>query len=106
MKARHRKHKAAGGGMDSPAAGDREFEQDLKTKNQRYTYQSKVNDEAEERKHGGRAKKHVAMHGKHAAHHAGRKPRKSGGRTGSDMSPLSSAHAGQHPKAHKDVEID
>jgi hypothetical protein len=107
MKSHHRKHKAAGGGMESPAAGDREYEQDLKEKNQRYTYQSKVNDEAEERKHGGRTKKHVGkVHGMHAMHHAGRKPRKAGGRTGSNMNPLSSAHHGTPPKGHKDVEID
>jgi hypothetical protein len=102
----HRKHKADGGKMDSPAAGDREYEQDLKSKNQRYTYQSHVNDEAEERKRGGRAKKHVGkVHGHHA-HHAGRKARKAGGRAGSDKSPLSSAHAGTPPRGHKDVEID
>jgi hypothetical protein len=93
--------------MDSPAAGDREYEQDLNTKNQRYTYQSNVNDEAEERKRGGRAKKHVGkMHGSKAMSHAGRKPRKSGGRAGSDKSPLSSAHAGTPPRGHKDKEID
>lgn len=81
--------------------GVNEAAEDLKQKNQRYTYQSKVNDEAEERKHGGRAKKHRSAHkhgggtkhrmeaaehhehhahGGHAKHHAGRKPRKSGGR--------------------------
>ena len=54
---KHRSYKADGGKMDSPAAGEREYEQDLKSKNQRYTYQSHVEDEAEERKHGGRAKK-------------------------------------------------
>ena len=51
--------------------------EDLKTKNQRYTYQSKVNEAAEERKRGGKA---VKMHGAAAMAHAGRKPRKSGGR--------------------------
>ena len=116
-----RKHKAAGGEAEH---GDREYEKDLAMKNQRYTNQSHVNEEAEEKKRGGRAKrkhgghvkhvlhhhdghvKHVgAVHGK-AKHHAGRKPRKAGGRAGSDMNPLSSAHAGKHPAAHKDVEID
>ena len=85
---------------------------------------SNVEKEAKQKKHGGRAKrkhgghvkhvlhhhdghvKHVgAVHGK-VKHHAGRKPRKAGGRAGSDMNPLSSAHAGKHPAAHKDVEID
>ena len=105
-----RKARADGGRMDSPASGDREYEQDLGMKNQRYTYQSNVNDEAEERKHGGRAKrkrKSVGMvPGLAAAKHAGRKPRKSGGRAGSDKSPLSSAHAGTPPSKHKTVEID
>ena len=71
-----RKHRASG--------GVNEAAEDLKHKNQRYTYQSKVNDEAEERKHGGRtrkARKHGGhVHGDMAKHHAGRKPRKSGGR--------------------------
>jgi hypothetical protein len=103
-----RKGKANGGEMDSPKEGTKEYEQDLKSKNMRYTYQSKVNDEAEERKSGGRAKKkHVGkVHGMHAMHHAGRKPRRSGGRTSSDASPLSSAHAGTPPKGHKALDID
>ena len=91
-----RKGKANGGEMDSPKEGTKEYEQDLKRKNMRYTYQSNVNDEAEERKSGGRAKKA----------HAGRKARKSGGRAGSDKSPLSSAHAGTAPKGHKTLDID
>ena len=91
-----RKGKANGGEMDSPKSGTKEYEQDLKRKNMRYTYQSKVNDEAEERRSGGRAKKA----------HAGRKARYTGGRAGSDKSPLSSAHAGTSPKGHKTVDID
>ena len=91
-----RKGKANGGEMDSPKSGTKEYEQDLKSKNMRYTYQSKVNDEAEERKSGGRAKKA----------HAGRKARYTGGRAGSDKSPLSSAHAGMSPKGHKTTDID
>ena len=46
------------------------------------------------------------VHGKDAHHHAGRKPRKSGGRAGSDQSPLTSAHKGTPPKGHKDLDID
>lgn len=92
--------KRASGG--STETGDREWEQDEKKKNKRYTYESNVNDEAEERKSGGRAKKHVGkMHGGDAKHNAGRKARKSGGRAGSNMNPLSSAHAGTPPKGHK-----
>jgi hypothetical protein len=91
-----RKGKANGGEMDSPKSGTKEYEQDLKRKNLRYTYQSNVNDAAEERKSGGRAKKA----------HAGRKARKAGGRAGSDKSPLSSAHAGAAPKGRKTLDID
>lgn len=46
---------------------------------------------ARERKRGGKT---VKMHGGEAMPNAGRKPRKSGGRAGSNMNPLSSAHAG------------
>jgi len=51
--------------------------EDLGKKNMRYTYQSNVNDEAQERKRGGKT---VGLHGAAAMAHAGRKPRKSGGR--------------------------
>ena len=90
-----RKHKATG--------GVNEAAEDLGSKNMRYTYQSKVNDEAEERKHGGRAKKkHVGkMHGEAAKHHAGRKPRKSGGRATSDANPFTSARHGTPAKGRK-----
>jgi hypothetical protein len=102
-----RKGKANGGEMDSPKTGTKEYEQDLKRKNLRYTYQSNVNDEAEERKSGGRAKKkHVGKVQGDSKAHAGRKARKSGGRTSSDASPLSSAHAGTPPKGHKTLDID
>ena len=73
-----RKHRASG--------GVNEAAEDLKHKNQKYTYESKVNEEAEERKRGGRTKHRSAhkhgghVHGEAAKHHAGRKPRKSGGR--------------------------
>jgi len=98
-KAHHHKgrhHKSNGGLMQ----GVDDAVKDENEKNQRYTYESKVNDEAEERKHGGRAKrkhggkaKHHEMkvHGEHAMHHAGRKPRKSGGRATSDANPITSA---------------
>ena len=76
--------------------------------------------EAEERKHGGHVKhrraarrhggmaKHVgAMHGEHAKHHAGRKPRKAGGKVGSDVNPFTSARHGTPPKGRTlDMEMD
>jgi len=96
-----RKHKATGGANEAA--------EDLSHKNERYTYQSHVNDEAEERKHGGRAKrKHVGkVHGSHEKHHAGRKPRKTGGRAFSDSNPFSSASKGTAPKGRKlEMEMD
>ena len=102
--------RAEGGRSESDTSGDREYEQDLGKKNQRYTYESKVNDEAEERKHGGRARRKRksggVVPGMNAVAHAGRKPRKSGGRTGSDKSPFSSARAGTPPTKHKPKSID
>lgn len=87
------KNRKATGGTNMAA-------EDLDKKNQRYTYQSKVNDEAEEKKKGGAVKKMVKMSGKDAMHHAGRKPRKNGGRTGADKNPFSSARHGTPPKGH------
>lgn len=97
-----RKKRANGGSTEEPIrSGTRTFEDDLDRKNLRYTYQSNVNEAAEERKRGGRAKKSVKMNGDDAKHHAGRKPRKSGGRAGSDKSPFSSAHAGTPARGRK-----
>lgn len=99
-----RKGRAMGG---DATVGTKEYEQDLARKNQRYTYQSNVNEEAEERKHGGKVKKHVGKaDGMMAKKHAGRAARKSGGRTGSNMNPLSSAHAGTPAKGRHTVDID
>lgn len=77
------------------SGGVNEMSQDAAKKNMRYTYQSNVQDEAEERKRGGKT---VKMSGDKAKMNAGRKPRKSGGRTGSNMNPLSSAASGTPPK--------
>ena len=78
------------------SGGVNEMAEDTKQKNLRYTYQSNVNDEAEERKRGGK----VGMKAKGAKAKAsmGRMPRKSGGRTGSNMNPLSSAASGTPAK--------
>jgi hypothetical protein len=78
------------------SGGVNEMAQDAAKKNMRYTYQSNVNDEAEERKRGGKTMGKMA--GEKAKMHAGRKPRKSGGRTGSNMNPLSSAASGTPAK--------
>ena len=85
MKARHRKS----GGMVA---------KDVTPK----SYTAKGGDEvtkaAKARKSGGKA---VDMHGMKAKAHGGRMPRKSGGRAGSNMNPLSSAAAGTPPKGHR-----
>lgn len=105
MKGRH--HRETGGA--NLAA------EDLAKKNQRYTYESKVQDEAEERKKGGRVKrKHGGevhrsgckcakceggpVEGEKSMARADRKPRKAGGATGN---PFSSARAGTNPPGHK-----
>jgi hypothetical protein len=123
-KAHHhgRHHRKEGGHVGEHMSGVAEYKQDLASKPMSYTAHDKVGAEAEEKKRGGRAKrkhgghvmhhhsghvKHVgAVHGAAAKHHAGRKPRKSGGRAGSDSSPLSSAHRGTAPHGHKDMDID
>jgi hypothetical protein len=83
-----RKGKANGGETMSGVAS---YKADLADKPMRYN-NSKVMSEAEQRKHGGKAE------GKSAKKHAGRMARKSGGRTGSNMNPLSSAAAGTPAK--------
>lgn len=83
MKARHRKN----GGMVA---------KDTDPKNR--AADNPIVDAAKERKRGGKT---VDMHGMKAKMHAGRKARKSGGRAGSNMNPLSSAASGTPPKGHK-----
>lgn len=88
-----RKGKANGG---ETMSGQKTWDEDLAKKNMRYTGNSNVDDEAEERKRGGKAVG-KAM-GKAGKMNAARAARKSGGRTGSNMNPLSSAHAGTPAK--------
>jgi hypothetical protein len=68
--------------------------------------------EASAHKRGGKVKhvakhaaKHVAMHGEHAKHRLDRPARKSGGRIGCEMSPMSSASNVKTP-AGRDVDTD
>jgi hypothetical protein len=80
-------------GRSKREAGGRNLAaEDLGKKNMEYTKDSNVNREAVERKAGGKVKGDKAMS------NAGRKPRKSGGRAGSDQSPFSSALKGTAPK--------
>ena len=72
---------------------------DTATKPERRVNAPKIMNAAEAMKKGGAAKKHVgAADGEKAKKHAGRMPRKAGGRTGSNMNPLSSAAHGTAPK--------
>lgn len=90
-----RKTRATGGNVSNVKSGNANWDDDVSKKNMRYTANSNVNDEAEERKNGGKAgKKNMA-----------RKPRKSGGRAGSESSPFTSARGASAPKAHKPLEI-
>ena len=107
MKGRKRHHKESGG----PTGGADEAEQDVKEKPAPRTEPSNVTKESQELKKGGRAKKarggHLGGKGKtigvisgpEPPAHAGRKPRKAGGR--SDRSPFTTANKGKDPKGHK-----
>lgn len=58
------------------------------------------------KRRGGKAEhEEHKVEGEKAMHHAGRKPRKSGGRTGADSHPFSSARAGTAAPGRK-VEMD
>lgn len=108
-KGHHHKHPRAehakGGQVESAKSGDWD-----KDESPSETYAGKgsnVEKEAKERKHGGKAKKHLGkMEGKKSEHRADRMPRKSGGRAGSNANPLSSAHAGSAPKGRKGLEMN
>lgn len=116
-----RKHRATG--------GVNEDKMDLDDKPERRVNATKINDEAEKRKRGGRVAKTEGMgpehestcaprakrkrggklvgevHGEMARHHAGRKPRKSGG--SADSNPFSSARKGEVPKGRSvDMEME
>ena len=96
-----RKHREAGGVNES--------EEDLKDKPEPRTNAKKIDSEAEEMRKGGRAKRAHGgkmvgkVAGEKAMHHAGRKPRKNGGRTGSDQSPFTSARHGKNPAGRSEM---
>lgn len=78
-----RKHRETGGANEA--------KEDEDTKPMKYTADSNVERESEERKRGGRAKRRRGgktevgkVEGHHAMRHAGRKPRASGGQTKED----------------------
>lgn len=72
---------------------------DAATKPARRNNAPKIMDAAEAMKRGGKAI--GKMKGEKAKAHMGRAPRKSGGRTGSNMNPLSSAAKGTAPAGRK-----
>lgn len=97
-----------GGRRSRATGGENEAEEDLKTKPEARTKATKEDEEAEEMKKGGRAKrKHGGktevghIDGHKATMHAGRKPRKSGGRASSDANPFTSARAGKDAPGRK-----
>lgn len=98
MKARHRKNREAGGGVAA-------YKEDLSLKNGEFNGPGarSVTGAAEERKRGGKT---VKMQGMKPKAHGGRMPRKSGGRAGSNMNPLSSAHSGTPAKGRSVKQID
>lgn len=94
-----RKHKNTGGENDAA--------EDVKDAPPDRSSPNNIQKEAEEKKRGGRAKRahggksEMKVEGHKGAMHAGRKPRKSGGRTGSDSRPLTSSHSGTNPKGRE-----
>jgi hypothetical protein len=88
-----RKHRETGGANEA--------EEDLETKPEPRTNAKNIDEEAEEKKKGGRVKKRHGgkmvgkVDGEKPMHHAGRKPRKSGGRATSDANPFTSARSGK-----------
>lgn len=90
--------------MKRATGGVAEYEEDLKDKPMRYTAKSKVQDEAEERKDGGRAKRKCGgkVEGEKAKMRMDRKPRKSGGSC--ESSPMSSARGGKSPFGAKEID--
>jgi hypothetical protein len=78
------------------SGGVNEMAEDAKMKNERRNNAPKIFDAAEARKRGGKTVGKVK--GEKAKADMGRMPRKSGGRTGSNMNPLSSAAAGTPAK--------
>ena len=118
-------HMARGGRKPRSTGGRDDAEEDVRDKPEARTNAKNIDREAEEKKRGGRAKrkhgghvhhermeelahaKHVGkVHGEHAHHHAGRKPRKGGGRTGADEHPFSSARHGELPPGRKEMDME
>jgi len=115
-KAHHEMKRKAGGKAEGPESPEEEGkddeEEDLDDKPEARTNAKKIDDEAEERNKGGRAKRKRGgkaheehkVEGEHAKHHAGRMPRKSGGSCESHV--FSAAHRGTPATGRKHEEMD
>lgn len=97
-----------GGRRSRATGGENEAEEDVKDKPERRNNAPKIEGAAEEMKKGGRAKRKSGgktevghIEGHKAAMHAGRKPRKSGGRASSDANPFTSARPGKDAPGRK-----
>jgi hypothetical protein len=96
-----------GGRKHREAGGVNEAEEDIKEKTPDRSSPNNVQKEADELKKGGRAKKARGgkmvgkVEGEKGAMHAGRKPRKSGGKATSDANPFTSARAGKDAPGRK-----
>lgn len=101
----HRRKRKGGGGVESKPY-DPKVEGKKKQDGEGFGDQ---NGPPTKRKRGGHVKKHEehSMHGEHAKHHAGRKPRKRGGTVSSDSHPFTSAAKGHAPTGRRlDMEMD
>jgi len=84
-------------GSANPMSGVNDAASEISMKPNRRNNAPKIFADAEAmsaRKHGGKVKGEMAMA------HAGRKPRKSGGRAGCESQPFTSAAKGTSPKGH------
>ena len=86
----HRKGRATGGVA--------EYKEDISDAPEARDNARKIEGAAKELKRGGMAKKMGKVEGMAGLKHAGRKARKSGGRTGSNFNPMSSAASGTPAK--------
>jgi hypothetical protein len=84
------------GRMKKATGGFNAAAEDLDSKPEARTNAKKIDEEAAERKSGGRAKRKAGglVPGEKGKCNAGRMPRKSGGRTGSESNPFTGAHKG------------
>ena len=91
------------GRKNRATGGLNQAKEDLASKPTRYDNAPNVENAAEERKRGGRAKRKDGgpVSGAATPVNAGRKARKSGGRAGCEGSPFSAARHGTPPSGHK-----